>query len=342
MYFSLFVPLNTTKFLKFPFWFICSVFEYVSLCSSSDPPHGCFLTVFFFLVLDILIAFLICALMGFFCVYPIWVFLRFLNLWILVCFICSTSFTSSSLISFILMLDFSLFHVSFMLFPIFSSFSPPCVLQYFLLPHLLVHQCCILFLLIYSKTLLLNSQFHLLYFSIVKFMFDLWIPVIWWNLPSFHFTFPSVLSYFVECVNHNYSSVFIWELQCLDHLWFVVILLFYLVLSLDKPYFLIECILFYIKNCLRIMLCFFRIFLSFLFNFFLGRESVVLLSQFSQRLSRFKAGLIMLCLLFAPLLGHGSSQLPAEYPGLFTGDFGLDLQPPVTGKWLERKVAAVC
>lgn len=48
MYFSLFVPLNTTKFLKFPFWFICSVFEYVSLCSSSDPPHGCFLTVFFF------------------------------------------------------------------------------------------------------------------------------------------------------------------------------------------------------------------------------------------------------------------------------------------------------
>ena len=42
------------------------------------------------------------------------------------------------------------------------------------------------------------------------------------------------------------------------------------------------------------MLCFFRIFLSFLFNFFLGRESVVLLSQFSQRLSRFKAGLVML------------------------------------------------
>ena len=36
--------------------------------------------------------------------------------------------------------------------------------------------------------------------------------------------------------------------QCLDYLWSLVILLFDFVLSLDKPYPLIECVLFYVKN----------------------------------------------------------------------------------------------
>lgn len=112
----------------------------------------------FFVCLDILIACLICTLMWF-CVYPAWTFLSILCLWTLVCFLYSTS-VSSSLILFILLFTvlfrLSLFHSSFMLLPIFASFSPPPMLQYFLLPHLLVHQCCILLSLIYYKAHLLS------------------------------------------------------------------------------------------------------------------------------------------------------------------------------------------
>ena len=62
------------------------------------------------------------------------------------------------------------------------------------------------------------------------------------------------------------------------------------------------------------MLCLFR---KFLFNFFFfpGREYIVQLSKFSQEMTRFKAKLVMICLLFAP----------TKYPGLFTGAFYLDL-----------------
>ena len=63
------------------------------------------------------------------------------------------------------------------------------------------------------------------------------------KLPIFSFCFPQCLLYFVKHSNHNNFSIFIWELQCLDYLWSVVILLFDFVLSLEKPYPLIECVL---------------------------------------------------------------------------------------------------
>lgn len=82
------------------------------------------------------------------------------------------------------------------------------------------------------------------------------------------------------------------------------------------------------------MLCFFRNISSFKKNSFIA--SIQSDTEHIQGWAH--NALSSIC----PTLEHGFSELPTKYSRIFTGVFCLDLQPPTTDKWLERKVAIVC